>query len=128
MENEKFAVIKPCLLPKLRVQIPFERTFTEAEYSRLKQGFVAESMEDRWHILFKDSWLTFVRQLDGILRLQGSAGEGRRGVPDCRGLGQPRRSFLIANSNSIAPSMVWQNSTALDSEHILKSAGIAAEL
>jgi hypothetical protein len=59
-------VIKPRPLPRLRVQIPFERSFTESEFSRLKRGFVAESMEDRWNILFKDPWLTFVRSWTGF--------------------------------------------------------------
>jgi hypothetical protein len=39
--------IKPHPLPTLRIQIPFERTFTQAEFLRLKRGFVAEDMEDR---------------------------------------------------------------------------------
>ena len=47
----------------------------------LKRGFVAESMDDclradRWHILFKDPWLTFVRSWTGFciykVRLEGS--------------------------------------------------------
>ncbi len=53
-------------LPRLRVQIPFERSFTEAEFLRLKRGFVAESMEDRWHIFFKGPWLHFVRSWTGF--------------------------------------------------------------
>jgi hypothetical protein len=53
-------------LPRLRVQIPFERSFTQAEFLRLKRGFVAESMEDRWDIFFKDPWLTFVRSWTGF--------------------------------------------------------------
>jgi hypothetical protein len=53
-------------LPRLRVQIPFERSFTEAEFLRLKRGFEAESMEDRWHIFFKEPWLHFVRSWTGF--------------------------------------------------------------
>lgn len=52
---------KPRPLPKLRVQIPFERSLTQNEFLSLSQGFVAESMEGRWHVFFKDPWLTFVR-------------------------------------------------------------------
>ena len=59
-------MIKPRPLPRLRVRIPFERNFTEAEFLRLKRGFVAESMDDRWHILFKDPWLHFVRSWTGF--------------------------------------------------------------
>jgi hypothetical protein len=58
-------VIKPRPLPRLRVQIPFERRFSQHEFSRLSLGFVAESMDDRWHIFFKDRWLTFVRSWSG---------------------------------------------------------------
>ena len=67
-ETQECQMIKPRPLPRLRVQLPFQRSFTEAEFLRLKQGFVAESMEDRWHILFKDPWLTFVRSWT-LLRL-----------------------------------------------------------
>jgi hypothetical protein len=59
-------MIKPRPLPRLRVQLPFERDFTETEFLRLKRGFVAENMEDRWHIFFKDPWLTFVRSWTGF--------------------------------------------------------------
>ncbi len=59
-------MIKPRPLPKLRTQIPFERNFTQAEFLLLKRGFVSHSMEDRWHILFKDPWLTFVRSWTGF--------------------------------------------------------------
>jgi hypothetical protein len=59
-------MIKPRSLPKLRVQIPFERSFTQHEFSRLSRGFVAQSMEDRWHVIFKDPWLTFVRSWSGF--------------------------------------------------------------
>jgi hypothetical protein len=65
-ETQECQMIKPRPLPRLRVQLPFQRSFTEAEFLRLKQGFVAESMEDRWHILFKDPWLTFVRSWTGF--------------------------------------------------------------
>ena len=59
-------MIKPRPLPKQRVQIPFERSFTQSEFSRLSRGFVAQSMEDRWHVFFKDPWLTFVRSWSGF--------------------------------------------------------------
>jgi hypothetical protein len=59
-------MIKPHPLPRLRVQIPFERSFTQHEFSRLSRGFVAESMENRWHVFFKDPWLTFVRSWSGF--------------------------------------------------------------
>ena len=71
-------MIKPRPLPRLRIQLPFERVFTKAEFLRLKRGFVAESMEDRWHVFFKDPWLTFVRSWTGFciykIRLEDSDG------------------------------------------------------
>jgi hypothetical protein len=74
-------VIKPRPLPRLRVQIPFERSFTQDEFLRLKRGFLAESMEDRWHIFFKNPWLTFIRSWNGFcvykVRLEKS-GDGYR--------------------------------------------------
>jgi hypothetical protein len=58
-------VIKPRPLPRLRVQIPFERRFTQQEILRLSHDFLAESMGDRWNIFFKDPWLTVVRSWTG---------------------------------------------------------------
>jgi hypothetical protein len=59
-------VIKHRPLPRLRVQISFERSFTQQEFLRLSRGFVAQSMEDRWNIFFKDPWLTVVRICTGF--------------------------------------------------------------
>jgi hypothetical protein len=59
-------MIKPRPLPRLRVRIPFERNFTETEFLRLKQGIEPQSMEERWHIFFKDPWLHFVRSWTGF--------------------------------------------------------------
>lgn len=59
-------MIKPRPLPRLRVQIPSERSFTRQEFSRLSRGFVAQTMEDRWNIFFKDPWLNFVRSWTGF--------------------------------------------------------------
>ena len=69
-------MIKPRPLPRLRVQLPLERNFTQNEYTRLKRGFMAESMDDRWHVFCKDPWLSFVRSWTGFciykVRLEGS--------------------------------------------------------
>jgi hypothetical protein len=59
-------VIKHHPLPRLRVQIPFERSFTRQEFLRLSQGFLAESIDDRWNIFFKDPWLTVARVWTGF--------------------------------------------------------------
>jgi hypothetical protein len=59
-------VIKHRPLPRLRVQIPFERSFTQKEFLRLSRGLPAQSMDDRWTIFFKDPWLTVVRSWTGF--------------------------------------------------------------
>ena len=59
-------MIKPRPLPRLRVQIPFERSFTQDEFLHLKQGIETQSMEERWHIFFEDPWLHFVRSWTGF--------------------------------------------------------------
>jgi hypothetical protein len=59
-------MIKHRPLPRLRIQIPFERSFTRQEFLRLSQGFLAESMNDRWNMFFKDPWLTVVRSWTGF--------------------------------------------------------------
>jgi hypothetical protein len=59
-------MIKPSPLPRLRVQLPFERSFTETEFLRLKQGIELQSMEERWHIFFREPWLHFVRSWTGF--------------------------------------------------------------
>jgi hypothetical protein len=59
-------MIKPRPLPRLRVQLPFERSFTEAQFLRLKRGIEPQSMEERWHIFFKDPCLYFVRSWTGF--------------------------------------------------------------
>lgn len=59
-------MIKHRPLPRLRVQIPFERSFTQQEFLRVSQGLLAESMDDRWNIFFKDPWLTVVRVWTGF--------------------------------------------------------------
>ncbi len=59
-------MIKHRPLPRLRVQIPFERSFTRQEFSRLSRGLPAQSMDDRWTIFFKDPWLTVVRSWTGF--------------------------------------------------------------
>ena len=59
-------MIKHRPLPRLRVQIPFERSFTQKEFLRLSRGLPAQSMDDRWTIFFKDPWLTVVRSWTGF--------------------------------------------------------------
>jgi hypothetical protein len=59
-------MIKHRPLPRLRVQIPFERSFTQQEFLRVSQGLLAERMDDRWNIFFKDPWLTVVRLWTGF--------------------------------------------------------------
>jgi hypothetical protein len=85
-------VLKVHPLPRLRVQIPFERSFTEIEFSRLKRGLVAESMEERWHIFFKDQWLTFVRSWTGFCIYKVRLEEGDVGFRIAEGWASRDRS------------------------------------
>ena len=59
-------MIKHRPLPRLRIQIPFERSFTRQEFLRLSQGLLAQCMDDRWNIFFKDPWLTVARVWTGF--------------------------------------------------------------
>ena len=72
-------MIKHRPLPRLRVQIPFERSFIQKEFLRLSQGLPAQSMDDRWTIFFKDPWLTVVRSWTGFciykLRIEKNGAE-----------------------------------------------------
>jgi hypothetical protein len=48
-------------MPRRRIQIPFDRAFTEEEFERVKLGVVHETMEDHWFICLEGRWLYFVR-------------------------------------------------------------------
>jgi hypothetical protein len=53
-------------MPKSRVKIPFERSFTDDEFQRLALGFAPESMDDRWFIFLEGRWLYFARSWTGF--------------------------------------------------------------
>ncbi len=57
-------------MPTSRVQIPFDRTFTDGEFQRLQLGLVPESMDDRWFIFLEAGWLYFVRSWTGYCIFQ----------------------------------------------------------
>ena len=95
-------MIKPRPLPRLRVQLPFECNFTEAEFLRLKRGFVAKSMDDclradRWHIFFNDPWLTFVRSWTGFCVYKVRLEKYETGIQNCSSAGEPRFQAIWRN-------------------------------
>jgi hypothetical protein len=48
-------------MPRRRARIPFERTFTEKEFERVRLGVRHETMEDHWFICLDGKSLYFVR-------------------------------------------------------------------
>ena len=65
-------------LPKARVCLPFERTFSLEEYEHLRRGFVPQEMEDKWFIFLEDDLLYFHRSWTGycVYQLRLEAVEG----------------------------------------------------
>jgi hypothetical protein len=63
--------------PSRKDDLHFAALFTPEEAEQLTQGFLPESMDDKWFIYFEDGWLRFHRSWTGAfiyaLRLDGSA-------------------------------------------------------
>lgn len=55
--------VKP--LPKRRVRVAYQRTFTAAEAEKLRTGFWSQSMDDRWVIFLGESSLDLWRSWTG---------------------------------------------------------------
>lgn len=68
-------------MPRKKVRVPFEKTFSEQEYGCLARGFTPENQDDKWFIFSKEDWVYFHRSWTGIciyqLRLE-SSGQGYR--------------------------------------------------
>ncbi len=47
---------------KLKVNL----AYTKEEFSKIKAGSIARSMEDKWDIVYEDDWLHFYRSWTGI--------------------------------------------------------------
>ncbi|HEX6386208.1 MAG TPA: hypothetical protein VF177_16170 [Anaerolineae bacterium] len=59
-------------LPAAVKELPIDGTFTREEYVRLSQGFIPQSLDDKWFIYLEDDWLYFHRSWTGtcIFQLQ----------------------------------------------------------
>ncbi|WP_182870878.1 hypothetical protein [Stieleria mannarensis] len=44
-------------MPRRRQQLDYHRHFSDAEMSRIRQGFIPQMMEDKWFAYFEDCWL-----------------------------------------------------------------------
>jgi hypothetical protein len=53
-------------LPAKRASLSLDRTFTQAEMGRIKQGLVPAEMEDKWFVYFDSNALYFHRSWTGI--------------------------------------------------------------
>jgi len=53
-------------MPRLRTRISFDRSFTEAEFERVRQEIMPETMEERWFVVFEDPWLHIGRSWTGF--------------------------------------------------------------
>jgi len=51
--------------PKIWTPLPLDRRFAAEEYDLIAAGFVSESMDDHWNILFKDDTLYLYRSWTG---------------------------------------------------------------
>ena len=53
-------------LPAAREAVALDRTYTAAEFERLKQGNVPKEMEDKWFAFFEEPWLYLHRSWTGF--------------------------------------------------------------
>ena len=57
-------------MPEKRCRIEFQRTFTEAEFTKIKSGHIPQEMEDKWFAFFEDGWVYFHRSWTGFCIFQ----------------------------------------------------------
>ncbi len=58
-----YDLVRP--LPALHAQLPFARTFTQAEYYVIARGLIPTGMDDRWFIFLENNQLYFHRSWTG---------------------------------------------------------------
>jgi len=51
--------------PSLREHFELPLVFTEAEAAQIRRGFISQSMDDKWNVVFEDGWLYFLRSWTG---------------------------------------------------------------
>jgi hypothetical protein len=61
---------KTTAMSRKRARVPLHQTFTKAEFAKIKNGFVPQSMDDRWFIFFENGWLYFHRSWTGYCIFQ----------------------------------------------------------
>jgi hypothetical protein len=63
-------------MPQARSQLWLRRTFLPRELAKLQEGFIPESMDDRWFVFMEDDWVYFHRSWTGSciyqVRLSGN--------------------------------------------------------
>lgn len=52
--------------PAARKLIPFERSYSLDEFSKIREGLIPQAMEDKWFIFFESPWLHFHRSWTGF--------------------------------------------------------------
>ena len=52
-------------LPVQRRELNYRRSFNQCEFERVAFGLVPGQMEDKWFVLFEESWLFFYRSWTG---------------------------------------------------------------
>jgi hypothetical protein len=72
---------KTAPLPSARKSLLFDGSYTSAEFERIKEGLIPESMDDKWFVFFEEPWLHLHRSWTGFCIYQvrfEPAGEGVR--------------------------------------------------
>ena len=68
-------------LPVARASISLDRSYTDAEFARIREGNVPQEMEDKWFAFDEEPWLSLHRSWTGFgiyqVRFE-PAGEGTR--------------------------------------------------
>jgi 8-oxo-dGTP diphosphatase len=53
-------------LPAARRVLSFDGSFTPGQFARIKEGFIPESMDDKWFVFFEEPWLYLHRSWTGF--------------------------------------------------------------
>jgi hypothetical protein len=67
-------------MPSAPVELPFQRSFTEAEVQWLRRGLLPQRMEDKWFGILRSNSLDFYRSWTGYHVYRLSTREERSGI------------------------------------------------
>jgi hypothetical protein len=56
---------KTTVMSRKSARLPFQRTFTNAEFTKTEKRLAPQSTDDRWFIFFEKDWLYFHRSWMG---------------------------------------------------------------